>query len=311
MRRKRLRWLGHVRRMDDGRWPKQMMYAWIQDHPRPKGKPKQRWRDVINRDLKALGLKERWYDLAAQREEWRTAIHKREQARFEEAERQETEKIRNFRCPNCPKTCKTEKGLKCHMSRKHANMCQKCGKMFDNPKSLWSHGAKCKEQRKEKEKEKEKESSDEWEHHGKKNKKEQKTTSSAALDLPPLQFKCNICCYSAQNLTGLKSHIRSKHPDGKPSTDLNSRSSSTSSASSSSSSSSPRASKTTHQCPTCGFTCSSAIGLWKHKNTQHKSSASPTSTLSTTSTSDLPSSSSLTKGQSPVHRPLDGDSSPG
>ncbi len=326
MRRRRLRWLGHVRRMEDGRWPKQMMYSWIEDCPRPKGKPKQRWRDVVNRDLKALGLKERWYELAAQREEWRAAIHKREQARFEEEERKEAEKIREFACMKCGTKCKSEKGLKGHMTRKHPFMCQKCGNEFDNHKSLSCHQATCKERKKEKEKEK---IDDEWEYHGRRKQKEKPSSSSSASpDLPPTEFRCSLCRdFVAKTLTGLKSHLRHKHPDGKLSHDLlRSRSSlSPSSSSSVSPPPPPPAQAKNFQCRFCSFTCAAKIGIWKHEQTQHQpsmsaaSSSSPPTTADSSSstrstnapTSDLSVPSSLTKGPSPPHRPPDDDSPPG
>ena len=325
MRRRRLRWLGHVRRMDDGRWQKQIMYSWIKDCPRPKGKPKQRWRDVVNRDLKALGLKERWYELATQRGEWRAAIHKREQARFEEEERKEAEKIREFACINCGKKCKSEKGLKGHMTRVHPFMCQKCGAEFDNHKSLSCHQATCKEQKKEKEKE---ENDEEWEYHGKRKQKE-KPPSSSSPDLPPTEFRCSLCKdFVAKNLTGLKSHLKHKHPDGKPTLDLPSSSPSLSSSSSPSVSQPPSpppppAQSKNFQCHFCSFTCAAKIGIWKHEQTQHQPSPTATSSSSppapldilslttSTPTSDLLVPSSLTKGPSPVHRPPDDDSPPG
>jgi len=332
MRRRRLRWLGHVRRMNDGRWAKQIMYSWIEDCPRPKGKPKQRWRDVINRDLKVLGLKDRWYELAAQREEWRAAIHKREQARFEEAERKEAEKVREFECMKCAKKCKSEKGLKGHMTRVHPHMCQKCGKEFDNPKSLSCHQATCKEEKKEKEKEKKQEkggsNDDEWEYHGKRKQKEKPTSSSSSPpDLPPPEYRCALCKdYVAKNFTGLQSHIRHKHPNGTPNSDTHSSSSSISS--SPSSSAPPPSQSKFHQCRFCSFTCAVKVGIWKHEQTKHQSllatassppaappnpsSTSPTAaTTSSTPTSDLSDPSSLTKGHSPSYRRSDDIPPPG
>ena len=109
MRRRRLRWLGHVRRMSDERWPKQMRYAWIEGETRPQWKPKQRWRDLVNKDLDELGLKDRWFEMTAQREEWRSAINKKEQARFEEAEKKEEARIEEFKCPGCEMKCKSHR----------------------------------------------------------------------------------------------------------------------------------------------------------------------------------------------------------
>ena len=43
---RRLRWLGHVRRMDDGRIPKDLLYGEIAEAKRPVGHPKLRFKDV-------------------------------------------------------------------------------------------------------------------------------------------------------------------------------------------------------------------------------------------------------------------------
>ena len=41
-----LRWYGHVKRMEDGRFPKQFL-EWTPDGRRPVGKPRMRWTDNI------------------------------------------------------------------------------------------------------------------------------------------------------------------------------------------------------------------------------------------------------------------------
>ena len=52
---RRLRWLGHVSRMDDGRIPKDTLYGELATGTRPTGRPALRLKDVLKRDLKTGG----------------------------------------------------------------------------------------------------------------------------------------------------------------------------------------------------------------------------------------------------------------
>ena len=73
---RRLRWLGHVRRMDDGRIPKDLLYGEIAEAKRPVGRPKLRFKDVCKRDLKAMGMPaDSWEAMAENRVVWRSTIH--------------------------------------------------------------------------------------------------------------------------------------------------------------------------------------------------------------------------------------------
>ena len=47
IRHRRLRWAGHVCRMEDNRLPKQVLYSELPNAPRPIGRPKLRFRDVL------------------------------------------------------------------------------------------------------------------------------------------------------------------------------------------------------------------------------------------------------------------------
>ena len=53
---RRLRWLGHVCRMDDGRIPKDVLYGELATGSRPTGRPALRYKDVCKRDLRAGGV---------------------------------------------------------------------------------------------------------------------------------------------------------------------------------------------------------------------------------------------------------------
>ena len=51
----KLRWLG-VRRMEDGRMPKDILYGELASGNRTVGRPQPRFKDVCKRDMKALDI---------------------------------------------------------------------------------------------------------------------------------------------------------------------------------------------------------------------------------------------------------------
>ena len=75
LRQRRLRWLGHVRRMEDGRIPKDIIYGELALDRRTTGRPHLRYKDVCIRDMKADDIDTMsWEGLAANRTEWRSAL---------------------------------------------------------------------------------------------------------------------------------------------------------------------------------------------------------------------------------------------
>ena len=70
----RLRWLGHVWRMEDSRIPKMIMFSELTKGKRPQHRPFLRWRDCVRHDLQHFGLPAVWHILAAQRHLWRMRI---------------------------------------------------------------------------------------------------------------------------------------------------------------------------------------------------------------------------------------------
>ncbi len=132
---RRLRWLGHVCRMQDGRIPKDIMYGELASGTRPTGRPALRYKDVCKRDLKARSLNPSDLEAAtADRVSWWLAIRtsiklsegKREdqweekrQRRRQGAESVPTEAVTGFTCSNCNRLCRSRIGLFSHSS--HCN----------------------------------------------------------------------------------------------------------------------------------------------------------------------------------------------
>ena len=76
LRKRRLRWVGHVRRMFDGRIPKDILYGELMSGKRKIGRPHLRFKDVCKRDMKAIGMNiDAWEDIAADRNKWRNTVH--------------------------------------------------------------------------------------------------------------------------------------------------------------------------------------------------------------------------------------------
>ena len=71
---RRLRWTGHVARMDEGR----SVFKILTGTPagkRPLGRPRHRW-DNIRMDLKEIGINTRnWVNLAQDRDYWRALVN--------------------------------------------------------------------------------------------------------------------------------------------------------------------------------------------------------------------------------------------
>jgi hypothetical protein len=68
---RRIRWLGHIERMQDTAIPKKMygkLYAM-----RCRGGPETRWLDDVSTDLRKMGINE-WRDIARDREVWRRIV---------------------------------------------------------------------------------------------------------------------------------------------------------------------------------------------------------------------------------------------
>ena len=131
LRQHRLRWLGHIRRMEDGRIPKDILYGELALGRRTTGRPHLRYKDVCVRDMTAVDIDTMsWEGLAPDRTKWRSALKQHlktgeyklvaaaaeKQARIKEGSnsiRQET----THRCDVCNKDCHSHIGLFSHKRR--------------------------------------------------------------------------------------------------------------------------------------------------------------------------------------------------
>ena len=66
----RLHWYGHVLRKEDADWVKKCMEYEVED-PRPRGRPKRTWREVVKKDCQACKLNT---EDAMDRSKWRKLI---------------------------------------------------------------------------------------------------------------------------------------------------------------------------------------------------------------------------------------------
>uniref|UniRef100_A0A2D4J9Y5 Uncharacterized protein n=1 Tax=Micrurus lemniscatus lemniscatus TaxID=129467 RepID=A0A2D4J9Y5_MICLE len=72
LKQRRLRWLGHVMRMADGKILKDLLYGELVQGKRPRGRPQLRYKDICKRDLRALGMDiNSWETLTADHSAWK------------------------------------------------------------------------------------------------------------------------------------------------------------------------------------------------------------------------------------------------
>lgn len=108
---RRLRWAGHVSRMDKNRVPLQVAFSELVEGKRAQQKPKCRWMDILKEDFKKLGINiTNWRDIAANRNQWRDStvnkirIFQEITIKKKEADRNmrhEVEESYTWKCPLC------------------------------------------------------------------------------------------------------------------------------------------------------------------------------------------------------------------
>jgi len=68
----RIRWLGHLERMEEDRMPKKIFTQELEG-ARRRGRLTKRWREEVERDLQVLGVR-RWRELVAYRKKWKDIV---------------------------------------------------------------------------------------------------------------------------------------------------------------------------------------------------------------------------------------------
>ena len=70
----RLRWFGHVQRMEENRIPKRVLYTYMHlGTTRLRGRPRNRWQDEVREDGRIVG-EEGWQEKVHNREEWKKLL---------------------------------------------------------------------------------------------------------------------------------------------------------------------------------------------------------------------------------------------
>ncbi|CAH1258874.1 Hypp2100 [Branchiostoma lanceolatum] len=125
---RRFRWLGHVRRMEDGRIPKDVLYGQLAIGSRRAGRPALRFKDACKRDMKACDIStDTWEVQAEDRTAWRRVVHhgvmEADKRRGKVAEKRRQQKtaalneplITQHPCSVCNRVCKSRAELSSHI----------------------------------------------------------------------------------------------------------------------------------------------------------------------------------------------------
>jgi len=72
IKRQRIIWLGHLKRMEEDRMPKKIFTEELEG-TRRSGRPRKRWKEEVERDLQVLGVRRR-RELVADRKKWKDIV---------------------------------------------------------------------------------------------------------------------------------------------------------------------------------------------------------------------------------------------
>ncbi|XP_045448721.1 uncharacterized protein LOC123657186 [Melitaea cinxia] len=131
LKQRRLRWLGHVHRMDPSRLPRQIMLGAVANARRDVGRPLLRFKDCAKRDMVAFNINHNsWEKLAENRDQWRKSVKDGQQhhdeAWFGLLSDRRNKKHQNsdisdtstsFPCSVCGRICRSRIGLYSHQKK--------------------------------------------------------------------------------------------------------------------------------------------------------------------------------------------------
>ena len=122
LKQRRMRWVGHVTRMDYGRIPKTLFYGELVQGKLPIGRPQLRFKDVCKWDQKALNIDQNnWEATALERSAWRQTVQKG-LSKFEESLAQQHEDKR-MRRKAAIQADRPASGFICALCRRDCHSC--------------------------------------------------------------------------------------------------------------------------------------------------------------------------------------------
>ena len=131
LKQKRLRWLGHLCRMKDGRIPKDLLFGELATGTRPLGRPSLRFKDICKRDLKDCGIEPADLQTASSnRTNWRTISRLGSRQAEERKMSQQRKK-------------KEERKQKPSSAPEDIHTCTRCGRACHSRIGLYSHSRRC------------------------------------------------------------------------------------------------------------------------------------------------------------------------
>ena len=211
MRARRLRWVGHVARMDETRIPKILLFSRLEKKRKPGGL-KLRWKDRIQRDFKEIGIDPpTWYEHALDRNNWARISGLRGKAGIQ---------FEILVCEKCGRQCKGKGGLSTHqrycrrvgvagatgvglMENRHGiegtvvskegdvwiQRCDKCGVVLKTAAGVARHKPVC----------------------GRATVKKKRMTDKERDDLPTTHA-CTLCARKFSLGVNLQRHMKQAHP---------------------------------------------------------------------------------------------------
>ncbi len=135
---KRLRWLGHVRRMGPGRIPRDLLYGELAEGSRLIGRPRLRYKDICKKDMKLSDINiDTWESRAEDRSAWhfvvRQGVQKAEETRIKNLA---TKRVKR-------KEKQLQPQLASSSSSSSSFICRKCSRDCHSSIGLYSHSRRC------------------------------------------------------------------------------------------------------------------------------------------------------------------------
>ena len=117
---RRMRWLGHVRRMDKGRIPKDLLYSELIEGTRPVGRPRLRFKYVCKKDMKTCHINTNTWEACPKdcvtwhlpvKQGTRRSEKERKVAATEKRSKRKEGQASLFVCSHCSRDCHSRIGL--------------------------------------------------------------------------------------------------------------------------------------------------------------------------------------------------------